>query len=239
MIGRNMDAAPPRPSSFPRTLLILGTDMAGKDHFANVVADAALHQGLRVERRRGAFSAAADRMRTSEGKGLLRLALEWAFLRTLPLHVRLLPHLTALLLLVDLRRFHRPGDRLVMVVSHTAIRLLAFALGHLYDRIEDIRLPALARKALRRVGPATGACVLALDIDHRVRAARMAERGRRGTVDCFDRYLGQDPVRSERIEAILVWIGVHWLGAVRVENNDLGDRELLAHLPGWQNTEAG
>ena len=239
MTGGKLDPAPFRPPYFPRTLLILGTDMAGKDHFANVVADAALHQGLRVERRRGSFSAAADRMRTSEGKGWLRLALEWAFLRTLPLHLWLLPHLTALMLLTDLRRFRLPADRMVLVVSHTAIRLLAFALGHRYDRIEDIRLPALARKALRRVGPSTGACVLVLDIDHQVRAARMAERGRRGTVDCFDRYLGQDPVRSERIEAILVWIGVHWLGAVRVENNNLGDSELLAHLPGWQDTEVG
>ena len=35
------------------TLLILGTDLAGKDHFANVVSDAAANAGLRVERRRG------------------------------------------------------------------------------------------------------------------------------------------------------------------------------------------
>ena len=226
-------------TNFPHALLILGTDMAGKDHCANVMADAAREAGLRLERRRGSLSARPTVQRSSEDKSRLRLWLEWAFLTTLPLHCRLLPWITTLLILLDVRRFRQPDQAMVLVVSHTAIRLLAFALGHRYDRIEDIRLPALARKALRRVGPATDACVLVLDIDHQIRAARMAERDRRGTVDCFDRYLGQNPVRSERIEAILVWIGVHWLGAVRVENNNLGDSELLAHLPGWQGTEVG
>ena len=39
----------------------------------------------------------------------------------------------------------------------TAIRLLAFALGHLFDRVEDIRMPWLADWALRAIVPATGA----------------------------------------------------------------------------------
>ena len=34
------------PPTFPNTLLILGTDLAGKDHFANVVSDAAANAGL-------------------------------------------------------------------------------------------------------------------------------------------------------------------------------------------------
>lgn len=224
---------------FPRALLILGTDMAGKDHFANVVANAALHAGILVERRRGAFSAAGNRRRTSEGKDWFRLACEWLFLRTLPLHLRLLPHLTALLLLADLRRFRQPSDRMVLVVSHTAIRLLAFALGHLHENLATIRLPALAQQALRQVGSATGACVVVLDIDHTIRVERMAERARRGTVDWFDRYLGRDPIRSERIEAILVWIGERWLNATRVENNNCSDHELLLHLPGWQEEHRG
>lgn len=219
---------------FPPVLLVLGTDMAGKDQFANVVADAALHAGLLVERRRGGFSAVSNRRRTSEGKGWFRLAGEWLFLRTLPLHLRLLPYLTALMLLADLRRFHLPPDRMVLVVSHTAIRMLAFALGHLYHDAAAVRLPTLVQRALERVGPTTKTCVLVLDIDHRIRAERMAERARRGTLDWFDRYLGQDPDRLERIEAILVWIGERWLHARKVENNNLSDAELLRHLPGWE-----
>ena len=53
------------PPTFPNTLLILGTDLAGKDHFANVVSDAAANAGLRVERRRGWLCARPDRQRTS------------------------------------------------------------------------------------------------------------------------------------------------------------------------------
>ena len=68
------------PPTFPNTLLILGTDLAGKDHFANVVSDAAADAGLRVERRRGWLCARPDRQRTSEGKSWFRLGLERLFL---------------------------------------------------------------------------------------------------------------------------------------------------------------
>lgn len=50
---------------------------------------------------------------------------------------------------------------------------------------------------------------------------------RRGSLDHFDRYMGQDPVRSERIEHFLVWIGATYLKAERIENNHLSDAELL------------
>lgn len=216
--------------TFPPTLLILGTDMAGKDHCANVVADAAQAAGIVLERRRGALSARPNQQRTSEDKGFIRLGLEWVFLVTLPLHCRLLPLLTTLLILRDVRRFRRPNQASVLVVSHTAIRLLAFALGHLFFRVEDIRLPALTIRALRAIPTTTGARVVVLDIDHAVRAQRLAQRGDRGTLDYFDRYMGQDPQRSERIEAFLVWLGLTYLGAVRVANNNLGDTELLAAM---------
>ena len=58
---------------FPHTLLILGTDMAGKDHCANVVADAAQEAGLQLERRRGSLSARPTVQRSSEDKSRLRL----------------------------------------------------------------------------------------------------------------------------------------------------------------------
>ena len=219
--------APP----FPDLLLILGTDLAGKDHFANVVSDAAAASGLRVERRRGWLCGRPDRQRSSEGKGWSRLWLERLFLWTLPLHCRLLPYLTGLCILADARRFRPPAGGTVLVVSHTAIRLLAFSLGHLSDRVERIRLPALTVRALRALAAVPGLRTVALDIDHAVRARRLAGRLERGTIDHFDRYLGSDPVRSERIEQFLVWIGQTHLHATRIDNNDLAPAELLARLP--------
>ncbi len=219
--------------NFPETLLILGTDLAGKDHFANVLTDAAVATGLKVERRRGRLSATANQRRSSENKTLLNLWLEWIFLVTLPLHCRLLPYVISLLVATDIRRFRRPGDGSVIVVSHTGLRLLAFGLGHLYERSEDVKMPAMVERTLRALVPMTGARTVVLDIDHQVRVERMQDRLRRGTADYFDRYMAKDPHRSERIENFLAWIGMTYLGAVRIENNNLSDAELLACLPQW------
>lgn len=216
-------------NNFPHTLLILGTDMAGKDHCANVIADAAQVAGIQLERRRGSLSARPNQQRSSEGKGFFRLLLERAFLATLPFHCRLLPWITTLLILRDLHRFQRLHKGSVLVVSHTAIRLLAFALGHLFTCVEEIRLPAITVRALHAMA-ATGLRCVVLDIDHAVRAQRLAQRNSRGTLDYFDRYMGKDPQRSERIEEFLVWMSCTYLGAVRVENNNLSDAELLAAM---------
>lgn len=205
--------------------------MAGKDHFANILTDAAAVAGIRMERRRGFFSARPDSRRTTEGKGRIKLGLEWLFLATLPLYCRLLPYVLAALIRCDLWLFRPPTGVSVIVVSHSALRLLAFGLAHTYKKTEDIKLPAVVDKALRLLAPVTGTRTIVLDIDHGVRAARMAERQRRGTVDFFDRYLAADRDRSERIENFLVWLGITYLGAVRIENNDLSDAELLACLP--------
>lgn len=214
-------------TSSGETVLILGTDLAGKDHCANVLTDEARAAEIPMERRRGAFSAPADEQRTSENKSALNLWTERLFLAGLPLYCRLLPYATALLIWRDLRRFRRPAEGSILVISHTAVRLLAFALGHLFARVEDIRMPGLADRALRAIIPATGARVLVLDIDHAVRAARTAARSQRGRLDYFDRYMARSPVRAERIEHFLVWIGVTYLHAIRIENNNLSDVQLL------------
>lgn len=227
-----------RPFILPPLLLILGTDLAGKDHFANVVNDAAEAAGITVERRRGAFSARPARQRTSEHKSLFALWEEWLFLATLPLHCRLLPYVIAWLIRLDLRRFSQPPGKSVLVVSHTALRLLAFSLGHRFTSPEEIQLPPVTRRALQAIVPATSAVTVALDIDHQVREKRMAERVNRGTVDYFDRYMASDLARSERIERFLVWIGQTFLNAVTIVNNDLSDAELLALLPGGPPTPA-
>ena len=131
----------------------------------------------------------------------------------------------------DLRRFRRPAHGSIIVVSHTAIRMLAFAYSHIFDRVEDIKMPSVVECSLRDLVLATQARTIVLDIDQEVRNSRMNERLRRGTADNFDRYMGKDPSRSERIENFLVWICMTYLDAVRVENNNLSDAELLAYLP--------
>jgi hypothetical protein len=218
------------PDSFPQTLLILGTDLSGKDHVANVLADGAVAAGLRVERRRGMFSSSSDRSRSSEGKGALALLLERIFLATLPLHCRLLPFFTTMLIEYDRLRFCLPKGARLVVVSHTPIRLLAFALGHLFPHAQGVVLPTMAVSALRRLQRRTAARVVVLDIDHAVRQRRLAERSVRGTDDVFDRYMRSDAERSERIEAILVRLACEHLQATVIENNDLDRQQLLARL---------
>ncbi len=216
---------------FPGVLLILGTDLAGKDHVANVICDHAEAAGLLVERRPGAFTARPSRKRSTEGKGWLRLTLERLFLTTLPLHCFLIPHLAAILIRRDLRRFQAPAsNQALIVVSHTAIRLAAFALGHLFDRPEAIRLPLRLEKALQAIVPHTRAQTLVLDIDHSVRTARLEARQQRGSADFFDRYLAADPARSERIEAILVRLAETRLGGRRLENHDLSEEEIITAI---------
>jgi hypothetical protein len=218
------------PDVFPHTFLILGTDLSGKDHVANVVADAAAAAGLQVERRRGMFSSSSDRSRSSEGKGAMALLLERLFLATLPWHCRVLPLFTILLIEYDRLRFRRPEGARLVVVSHTPIRLLAFALGHLFPHAQGVVMPAMAVSALRRLQSRTAARVVVLDIDHAVRQRRLGERSSRGTDDVFDRYMRSDAERSERIEAILVNLACKYLQATVIENNDLDRQQLLARL---------
>lgn len=212
-------------------LLILGTDLAGKDHFANVLTDAIVAAGGLVERRRGWFSAGPDTRRTSEGKGIFKLCLEWLFLATLPFTCRLIPFIAALLLRCDVWLFRPPEKRTIIVVSHTAIRLLAFALSYSFVRTEDIRLPIMAERTLRSLEPTIRVRTFVLDINHEVRAVRLKERLRRGKADHFDRFLGKNPTCSERIEKFLVWLCVTYLEADLVENNNMSNSELLACLP--------
>lgn len=218
------------PDVFPHTLLILGTDLSGKDHVANVLTDAVIAAGLQMERRRGMFSSSSDLSRSSEGKGALALLLERLFLATLPLHCRMLPFFTTLLIAYDGLRFSRPKNTRLVVVSHTPIRLLAFALGHLFPHAQSVVPPTMAVSALRRLQRRTAARVVVLDIDHAVRKRRLAERSSRGTDDIFDRYMRSDAERSERIEAILVTLACQYLQATVIENNDLDRQQLLARL---------
>ena len=174
-------------------LLILGTDLAGKDHFANVLTDAAAVAGIKVERRRGSFSARPDSRRSSEGRVWSSSVWSGSFSPRCRSHCRLLPYVIACAYRCDLWLFRPPPDGSVIVVSHTALRLLAFGLGHTSreSRISNCRPWSRGRSGLSCRPPGRGpSCWISIT---EVRAARMEDRQRRGTVDFFDRYLAKDP----------------------------------------------
>lgn len=224
------DSPSPTFGPVPDTLLILGTDAAGKDHIASFIADRLSAAGHPVERRSKFFAAPATTVRSSsDSKGRFARFLEQVFLVSFPLTRWLLPPLLPWLIDWDLRRFRRSADRL-LVVSYTPVRLLAFCLGHRYAREEDIRLSPALDRALRAIVPVTQARTLVLDVEHGVRQRRIARRTQSGTVDPFDAYMLRDGVRSERIEQFLVWLALTYLNAVKVENNDLDDAALTAEL---------
>ena len=212
---------------FPEVLVILGTDAAGKNHVAEALARTLIRSGRRVEPREGWFSKAPTAAEAE--KGAMSLFQEQLFLSTFGVNQYLIPSLIALLVRRDLRRFRKP-DHPLIVVSHTGLRILAFYLGHRFRRIDDIRIPAFLDLALRAILPVTRAKAIVLDIDDHIRRQRISRRTRGGDVDPFDRYMARDSVRSERIENIMVWLGRTYLNAVRIENNDLDEGELMIEV---------
>lgn len=213
----------------PPVLLILGTDAAGKDYVAEFLIRRWRAAGHRVEKRAGGFAApAADARSSSERKGRWGRFQERAFLELFPLLRPLLPAVARLLLARDRRRF-RPSAIPLVVVSHTALRLLALILGqHREGWAVLANRPAL--ESTLRALPPLGTRVLVLDITHATRRRRIAARIRSGTADPFDNYMLADPDRSEHIERCLVEIATHYLKAALIENDDLDDAALEREL---------
>jgi hypothetical protein len=209
----------------PPILLILGTDAAGKDYVAEFLIRRWRAAGHPVEKRAGRFSApAADARSSSERKGRWGRFREQAFLGLFPLLRPLVPLAVRLLLARDRHRFRR-SDVPLVVVSHTALRLLAFVLGqHRAGWAGLARHPALER-ALRSAPP-PGTTVLVLDVAPSTRRRRIAARIGSGSVDPFDRYMLADLDRAEHIERCLVQLATHYLQAAVIENDDLDDATL-------------
>lgn len=208
-------------------LLILGVDGSGKNHVANVAVDALGEAGMPVGVRPGYLSARPTSARTSEGKRRLRLLEERLFLAAFPVLRPIVPLVAAALVQADVLRWQRrsaPRGRgaPAVVVSHTPVRVLAFALGH-RGVDQPLRVPGPAAAALRRLASVPGLRPVVLDVSPEVRARRLAERAMRGRLDHFDRYLA-DPTHAElaeRIEATMVELAERHLGATVVVNDDL------------------
>ena len=114
----------------------------------------------------------------------------------------------------------------MLVVSHSALRILAFYLGQ-NDRYEQTKtLPNWLAEAIARVKRVSGALVIVLDVDDATRQQRIQKRLLEGSIDPFDRFMAEDSERSERIEACLVSLARKYYGAHMIENNDLTDEVL-------------
>ena len=211
----------------PPVLLILGTDAAGKDYVADFLIHHWQAAGYPVEKRAGWFSASAvDDRSSSERKGRWGRFQEQVFIRLFPLLRPLLPGVAGWLLRRDRRRF-RPADRPLVVVSHTALRLLAFVQG---QALSPPPLSLALQQALRALRETTKATVIVLDVDPDTRQRRIAVRIQQGTVDPFDRYMLADRTRAERIEGCLVQLAVEGWQARVMQNNDLDAPALEAAL---------
>jgi hypothetical protein len=104
----------------------------------------------------------------------------------------------------------------LVVVSHTALRLLALILGqHREGWAALARRPILARTL--RAAPPPGTTVVVLDVAPATRRRRIAARIQSGTDDPFDRYMLADLDRAERIEGCLVELATHCLNATPEE----------------------
>ena len=116
-----------------------------------------------------------------------------------------------------------------MVVSHTALRLLALVLGQRREGSGRPRPPPGPGARPARGAP-PGTAVAVLDVAPATRRRRIAARIRSGTVDPFDCYMLADPDRAEHIEHCLVELATRYLNATVIENDDLDDAALEREL---------
>lgn len=231
MNARNRQAAAIGPrtqaglSDACRLILILGTDASGKDHVARLVLEHLQEAGVFLEKRRGWLSAPACAADSSEHKGPGRLFAERLFLRIYPLLAWALPTALTLCILADVLTFRLLRRRPVMVVSHTALRLLAFHMGH----DDAFRMPAHLAKALATLR-GQGLQTLFVTTERDVRLGRIHDRIRRDRVDHFDLYMARRPRHGERVTDALERIAVDFLHAHTIRNDAHGDAHIALAL---------
>lgn len=220
----------------PRTILLLGTDAAGKNHVAEVWARRLAEHGLDPVVQEGWLAASPEEAGEDEEKSRLAHLAEGTFLRVFPLIAWMMPMALRFLLRRDVRRF-RPDGRCRLVVSHSALRILAFCLGARGRSPSTLSEPI--RQAVRDLRSCSNALVIVLDVDHDVRRRRIEARLDRGGSDPFDRYMVADAERSEHIEACLVELATELLGAHLVVNDNLDDDTLWNELiKAWRTSTA-
>jgi hypothetical protein len=213
----------------PDVLLILGMDGSGKNYLANLTSDHISDLGFLVEKRERKLSGKPTDATSSEDKTWSDFLTEKLFLFLFPYCRPIIPFIVYLLLDRDLKSFRKQQSKKAIVIGNNALRLLAFYLGHVYQDYSKIKLPKYLENKLDLFVNKTEIKTIVLDIDNQIRRERIATRAARGKMDNMDRYMA-DPKNidlSERIESYLVWIAVKYLHAIKIDNNNLCDRELL------------
>lgn len=215
--------------NIPDVVLIIGTDAAGKDHVANIVAEMISESGGVVEKRKRFLSGRVTREASSTNKSPVELILEKIFLRLYPYLGNLLPNVLNVLLKRDLDKFRQPDKKLI-IVGHNCLRGLAFHWGHRSTGTERIRVPEGLQATLGRMRSLAGFYSLVLGVDDQVREARIRARYVHGEADYFDRYMVDDPERSRQIDGVLVWLTQKYLNGQFIENNDLSEADLRMRI---------
>lgn len=215
----------------PQVLLILGVDGSGKNYVANVLEEMLQDAGHHIEKRAGGFSSPVTLALTSEDKGKLALLKERIFLWSFPLLRGLMLTIATLWIRRDLQRYSK-SPLPTLIISHSALRLVAFYLGHRYQTLGQVRIPKPLEHLLQSIPKRTGAKTIVLDIEPQIRRQRVAQRLSNGTADYLDRYMAKPEHQdlSERIEASLIWLAQRYLAAAVIENNDLSPSELSAQI---------
>jgi hypothetical protein len=222
-----------RAAGLPNLILILGTDASGKDHVARLVTEHLRKAGAFPEKRRGWLSAPACAADSSEHKGPGRLFAERLFLRIYPLVAWALPTALTLCIQADALAYRVLRRKPAMIVSHTALRLLAFHMGH----DDAFRMPSHLGKALAALR-GLGLQTLFVTTERDVRLGRIHDRIRRDKVDHFDLYMARRPRHGERVTDALERIAVEHLQALSIRNDAHGDGHIAAALDEiWPTTQ--
>ena len=211
----------------PQTLLLLGTDAAGKNHVARVWTQRMAQLGVEVRQQEGWLSASAAEPEADDDKSWLSHVAEQTFLWVFPCIAWGMPWALRFLMRRDVQRFSMDGQRR-LIISHSALRILAFCLGARSRGVDH--LSESIRRAVRDLRERSRAVVIVLDVDPEVRHQRIEARVHRGSSDPFDRYMLADSERSERIEACLVSLATELMGAHLIVNNDLDEEALWTHI---------
>ncbi|MEM8930945.1 MAG: hypothetical protein AAGE94_07210 [Acidobacteriota bacterium] len=205
--------------------MLLGTDAAGKDHVARVWTTRLAELGRDPIVQAGWLSGSPVDLGVEDDKSWFAHLAEATFLRVFPWIRWAMPSVLSFLIYRDLRRFPNDGRRR-LVVSHSALRILAFCLG----TRGEAALSASSRRAVRAFYRRSGARVIVLDVDPAVRRRRIEARLDRDDADPFDRFMLADSKRSERIEAWLVRLATDHMDAHLIVNDELDDETLWREL---------
>lgn len=217
------------PYDIPDVILLVGTDASGKDHVAHVLETHILALGGSVEKRKRFFSGKVTHERSSTNKGWSDRLQESVFLAVYPWLGSLLVWLIGLLTLLDARRFRAPRGKLI-VVGHNGLRALAFVMAHRQKTKGRHVFPRFLRHVFAVTKRMTKAHVVVLDVHPDVRRRRILQRSKAGETDLFDRFMLQDPARSEKIEACLIEAATKLMRGRVMINDDLHVSEIKKHI---------